>query len=150
MSLENQVGKCPYSDTLTSLIVRGAKALNKRMLHNFKEAGLEISLEQLSILSVLWYKDNISQQELSSMTERDKPCTTRLIDTMEKKGLLVRMHDPSDRRVKLIHITEKGDNLKFKVKKLIDETHLESLKGIDAVELKSSVKVLEQLMNNLI
>ena len=54
---------------------------------NFRQAGLDITIEQWSILYHLWKEDCLSQQELCNRTFRDKPSITRLIDNLEKQKL---------------------------------------------------------------
>jgi DNA-binding MarR family transcriptional regulator len=57
----------------------------------FPYAGLEITIEQWSILYHLWKEDGLSQQELCNRTFRDKPSITRLIDNLEKQHLVKRV-----------------------------------------------------------
>jgi len=47
-------------------------AVARRLQKNFRNAGLEITIEQWSILYHLWKEDGLSQQELCTRTYRDK------------------------------------------------------------------------------
>jgi DNA-binding MarR family transcriptional regulator len=51
---------------------------------NFKQANLDITIEQWSVLYHLWKEDGMSQQQLCDATFRDKPSITRLVDNLEK------------------------------------------------------------------
>jgi DNA-binding MarR family transcriptional regulator len=53
---------------------------------------IEITIEQWSVLYHLWKEDGQSQQQLCDATFRDKPSITRLVDNLEKLGLVKRMH----------------------------------------------------------
>ena len=66
-------------------------AVARRLQKNFRQAGLEITLEQWSVLYHLWKEDCLSQQELCNRTFRDKPSITRLIDNLEKQKLVKRL-----------------------------------------------------------
>ena len=59
-------------------------AVARRLQKNFRQAGLEITIEQWSVLYHLWKEDGLSQQELGNRTFRDKASITRLIDNIEK------------------------------------------------------------------
>jgi len=97
----------------------------------------------------LWSKDGQSQQELCVCTERDKPCTTRLIDTMEKHNLVVRVPDRTDRRVKLIYLTQKGKQLQKTLTEQVMKSVYEALEGIDKHELDVCLKALHTVCANL-
>jgi len=76
-------------------------AVARRLQKNFRLAGLEITIEQWSVLYHLWKQDALSQQELCNRTFRDKPSITRLIDNLEKQKLVKRMPSKEDRRIKI-------------------------------------------------
>ena len=71
-------------------------AVARRLQKNFRNAGLEITIEQWSILYHLWKEDGLSQQELCTRTFRDKASITRLIDNIEKLGLVERIASKED------------------------------------------------------
>ena len=73
-------------------------AVARRLQKHFRQAGLDITIEQWSILYHLWLEDCLSQQELCNRTYRDKPSITRLIDNLEKQKLVKRIASKEDRR----------------------------------------------------
>ncbi|WP_183477169.1 MarR family transcriptional regulator [Mesonia hippocampi] len=75
---------------------------------------MEISKEHWSILAILWEKNGCSQQYLAQKSFRDRPSISRLIDKMEKDGLVERRNDKNDRRLKLIFLTSAGKSLEKK------------------------------------
>ncbi len=77
-------------------------AVARRLQKNFRQAGLEITIEQWSILYHLWKQDCLSQQELCNRTFRDKPSITRLIDNLEKHKLVKSMPSKTDLRNTLV------------------------------------------------
>ena len=74
-------------------------ALARRLQKYFREKELDLTVEQWSILVHLWKYDGVSQQELSNRTFRDKPSITRLVDNLEKLGLVERRASETDRRI---------------------------------------------------
>ena len=125
------------------------RAINRRLLHNFKEAGHEITNEQFGILVQLWCTDRLTQMELSIRTGKDKPSVSRLLNHLEKKGYIERREDPEDKRNNRIHLTQKGKQLEEPSLELALKTLKEALKGVDEKELAITKKVLEKVENNL-
>ncbi len=93
---------------------KASTAIARRLQKNFKEAGIEITIEQWSVLYHLWKEDGQSQQQLCDATFRDKPSITRLVDNLEKSKLAKRVASKNDRRSNLIFLTKEAKNLEQK------------------------------------
>lgn len=83
------------------------------MLHGaitaaFKGKKIGVTVEQFSILVLLFYQNGINQQEIGLRLNRNKTTITRVIANMERKKMIVRMTDKADARGKLIFLTAKG------------------------------------------
>lgn len=128
---------------------RASMVVARTLQRNFKNASLEITHEQFAVLSILWEKDGLSQQEISSISFKDKPSITRLIDNMEKLNLVVRILHQNDRRTNLIYLTAKGRQIEEHAKKIANETLQEALKGLSQEKIDICKEVLAQVFNNL-
>lgn len=126
-----------------------SRAINRTVLKAFSQEGIDITTEQWTILSCLWNKDKIIQQEICDLTQKDKPSVTRLIDNLEKKDLVRRVLDLSDRRNNLIHLTSRGISLKQKTTEVVNGIVNHALKNISDDELISAKDVLLRIMYNL-
>lgn len=124
-------------------------ALARRLQKYFREKELEITVEQWSILMHLWKYDGVSQQELSQKTYRDKPSITRLVDNLEKLGLVERRSSDTDRRINRIYLTEAGKNLRDPSMELANLTLNEGLEGISKEDIEITKRVLEKVYENL-
>lgn len=124
-------------------------AVARRLQKNFRNAGLEITIEQWSILYHLWKEDCLSQQELCNRTFRDKPSITRLIDNLEKQNLVKRMPSKTDRRINLVCITDNAKILQQQTIDLANQTMNEALIGIEKEEIDIVKKVFQQVYDNL-
>ncbi len=62
----------------------------------------------------------LTMRELTERLQTDKPYTTLMVDDLERRELLVRSVDPSDRRVKIVTATEAGLALARRADALID------------------------------
>ena len=125
-------------------------AVARRLQKNFRLAGLEITIEQWSILYHLWKQDGLSQQELCNRTFRDKPSITRLIDNLEKQKLVKRMPSKEDRRINLVCLTESAKLLQDKTIELANQTMDEALIGVNKNEIEIVKQVFQKVYDNLL
>jgi DNA-binding MarR family transcriptional regulator len=126
-----------------------AASVARRMQKNFRNAGLDITIEQWSVLYHLWKEDGLSQQELCNRTYRDKPSITRLIDNLEKLKLVKRVASQNDRRVNMVCLTEAAQSLQQTTIDLANQTMHEALDGITKEEIETVKKVLQRVFDNL-
>jgi DNA-binding MarR family transcriptional regulator len=124
-------------------------ALARRLQKHFREAALDLTVEQWSVLVHLWKHDNVSQQELANRTFRDKPSITRLIDNLEKLGLVKRSGSKTDRRINLVSLTAQGRSLRDQTMQLANDTLNEGLEGVSAEDVEVTRKVLTKVYENL-
>ncbi|OYU57072.1 MAG: MarR family transcriptional regulator [Chitinophagaceae bacterium BSSC1] len=124
-------------------------AVARRLQKNFRQAGLEITIEQWSVLYHLWKEDCLSQQELCNRTFRDKPSITRLIDNLEKQSLVKRMPSKTDRRINLVCLTEPAKNLQQLTIDLANQTMSEALVGVKKEDIDIVKEVFQRVYDNL-
>ena len=124
-------------------------ALARRLQKHFREAGLDITVEQWSVLMHLWKEDGVNQQELCNKTFRDKPSITRLVDNLEKLGLVRRVAGKIDRRINFIFLTDEARNLRDKTMDLANATLMEGLNGVSDEDVEVVRRVLSQVYDNL-
>ena len=125
-------------------------AVARRLQKNFRLAGLEITIEQWSVLYHLWKQDGLSQQELCNRTFRDKPSITRLIDNLEKQKLVKRMPSKEDGRINLVCLTESAKLLQDKTIELANQTMDEALVGVHKNEIEIVKLVFQKVYDNLL
>ena len=136
-------------EVLEILTGKISSTINRSLLRAFAAGGLNISTEQWSVLAVLWEKDKVTQQTICDLTRKDKPSMTRLIDNLEKRNLVVRVSDPSDRRINLIHLTDEGANMQVKANEIVQSVITKALVGIDDDALNEARQLLLHIMDNL-
>src|ERR1700712_2815809 len=109
---------------------KAATAIARRLQKNFKQSGMEITIEQWSVLYHLWKQDGLSQQQLCDATFRDKPSITRLVDNLEKLKLVKRVASKNDRRMNMIYLEKEAIDLQEKTMELANRTLNEALEGV--------------------
>lgn len=88
------------------LISNTGRKLNQLLTARFQDAGL--TSEQWSVLHQLGLADGITQRELSARTEKDPTNLTRILDQLERRGLVRREPSPDDRRSYRLKVTAEG------------------------------------------
>jgi DNA-binding MarR family transcriptional regulator len=69
---------------------------------------LDISLPQLKVLMLLYSHDRSSVSGVAEALHSSLPNVTGLADRLEQQGFIERVSDPTDKRVVLLELSEKG------------------------------------------
>ncbi len=124
-------------------------AIARRLQKNFKLHGIEITIEQWSVLYHLWKKDGVSQQDLCNASFRDKPSITRLVDNLEKLKLVKRVPSTTDRRSNFIMLTDAAKKMQDQTMEIAAITLNEALDGVAVTDIERAKIVLQKVYDNL-
>ncbi|MCG8372851.1 MAG: MarR family transcriptional regulator [Balneolales bacterium] len=136
--LEVEVGK-----TVTQLYWALQNHLN-RLVEEY-----DLTIEHARLLLLISFNEGCTQQYIVEETFKSKPAVTTLLDAMTAKNLVVRIPDQTDRRNKLLYLTDKGKKLKEKVFSLIIEDISDILSDIDKAKLVEALNTLKQITKKL-
>ncbi len=106
-----------------------------------------LTSSQYSILQQLWKSDSKPFKALATACCCSSSTITGVIDTMEKKDLVVREMNPNDRRSLLVVLTDKGKTLK-KVTPPIDSILKNCCEGIKPEEIEQLTTLLKKLSDS--
>ena len=137
------------SELYSFITGKASTAIARRLQKNFKQAGVEITIEQWSVLYQLWKEDGMSQQQLCEATFRDKPSITRLVDNLEKLQLVKRVASKDDRRINMIYLTPEASQLQERSMELANQTLNEALEGVTNGQVEIAKEVLQKVYENL-
>ena len=98
----------PLEEAPAYQLYRLARLLRQNLRTALESGGLDVTSEQYFLLYRLMQKDGVAQSELADNVLGDYPNITRHVDSLQKKGLVERQSDPSDRRKYLINLTALG------------------------------------------
>jgi DNA-binding MarR family transcriptional regulator len=118
---------------------RAEAALNKLGLHT----GQEMLLLQL------WIEEGIPQSQLAACMEVEPPTATKMLQRMERAGLIERRPDPEDARVSLVYLTERGRTLEQPVLDVWKQLEAQTVAGLSATEQALLRRLLMQVSTNL-
>lgn len=97
-------------------------ALNSNWLHVRATEMAEINLERpaLQILGILQARgEPLRVGEIATEMRVEGPHVTRQVTNLERKGLVHRVVDPSDRRARLVELTPTGDEVNSRYRKVV-------------------------------
>ncbi|MFC0211275.1 MarR family winged helix-turn-helix transcriptional regulator [Paenibacillus chartarius] len=117
-----------FEESLGFQINHAGRRLSQLLTNRFQP--FEITTEQWTVLNRLAEKDGISQKELAQKAEKDPTNLTRILDQLERKGLVVRQPNASDRRSYLTLITDKGRALNEQLIPIEQETMRSVMSGL--------------------
>lgn len=114
-----------------------------------KQSNVGLTPEQFLLIDLLWNNGPMSQQKMADSMQKDKNSITKLVDALEKKGLVGRCKDPNDRRSNTLVLTKKAESMKSGAKEAGISMLDKVLDGISEEELKAFLDTLGKLTNNM-
>ena len=132
--------------------------LNLRIAANILESRFEkaisnfgITGSQYNVLRILRgvYPEGHPRCEIASRMLEISPDITRLIDRLEKQGLVVRDRTGTDRRQSITKITAKGLKLLNEIQPVVEDEHKQAAKNLTAEECRELSRLVEKFYNNL-
>ena len=134
---------------LGMLIETAFRMMTKRFVHNAYNSGVDISLDQWQVLGPIWQLKSPSQKELGEICLKDKASITRIVDSLEKKSLVVRIADQIDHRIKRVVLTNLGKQLFYDVLPIMEKTREEVRVDISEDQIIIFKNVLSKIIKNL-
>jgi DNA-binding MarR family transcriptional regulator len=129
-------------DRFIFLISKVCQKLIINLQKAFSESGVEVTPIQVMLLFFLQKNDGSSLTQISQGLMLENPTVTGLIDRLEKLRYVKRSDHPNDRRVYLVHITEKGNKVANKALPIIKKLNEQIKEGYSKSEIDDFKKVL--------
>ncbi len=89
---------------------------------------------QYVVLEALWDREGLTAVELGQLLTIDKATLSGILDRMADAALLIKRHDPKDRRMLRLYPSEKANNLKDLLIKERKQANEELLAGFTPEE----------------
>lgn len=94
--------------------------------------------------------ESITQRELADCMGLREPTMVRLVDRMEKNGLLKRVASKSDRRRNNLMLTKKGREINEKLCAVVNDFKANCESGIPEADLITFKRVFKQIVENCV
>lgn len=109
------------------------------------EAGIKLTVEEFILLTMIRAKTDQILQNIAIATGKNKSVVMRMIDSLEKKGLVKRTVNPEDRRENLLSTTDMGEQVVAEYHKIEKKLSYELLKGIPDEKVEVFFEVVEEI-----
>ena len=139
----------PFADSVGYQVRATHRALQRFLQFKIEPHGITPGMWYF--LRALWHEDGLTQRELSNRVGTMEPTTLSAILVMEKKGLVRRVRDASDRRKWHIHLTPKGRTAKVRLLPLAREvvdTAVQNLSRSEVAQLLKNLGEVQKSLNN--
>lgn len=120
---------------------------------NEKLKQYDLTMSQLDVLIKVTMANEknilINQRDIEKRTHLTNPTVTGLINRLEMKGLIIRVENEKDKRIKNLYITPKAECLNKEFKQIFEESDSIALKGFSDDEKRKLESYLLRMMENL-
>ncbi|WP_346917397.1 MarR family transcriptional regulator [Clostridium sp.] len=113
----------------------------------FKEYN--ITPEQAGIIRRLGEEEGITQKDLAIRMAKDQTNVTRLLDQLERKGLVMRNRNKDDKRSFLAYLTDEGKELNEYIIPAEQEIMNIALRGISEEKKALLKEIISEITENL-
>jgi len=113
----------------------------------FKEYN--ITPEQAGIIRRLGEEEGITQKDLAIRMDKDQTNVTRLLDQLERKGLVTRNRNKDDRRSFLTYLTDEGKKLNEYIIPAEQEIMNIALRGISEERKALLKEIIGEITENI-
>ena len=135
-------------DDLLFLLYDVARLMRVRADQHARLTGM--TRAQWVILVWLERKPGITQNELASLVEVEPITIARLVDRLEARGVVERRHDPRDRRVRRLHLTEAAGPMLEVVHAYRRDSNVVLTEGVSSADVKRIIAGLAAMKGNLL
>lgn len=74
-------------------------------------AKYDIAVEQRATLEIIKFEKDVKQTTIAQLLGKDKTTISRSLNVLEKKGLIFKDEIQNDKRIKVIKLTPKGEEV---------------------------------------
>jgi DNA-binding MarR family transcriptional regulator len=132
--------ECPEEATFLDLL-RTTDMLSRGLFQVLKTRGL--SATQYNVLRILrGAQEGLACGEIASRMITRDPDVTRLLDRLEKRGLIARCRETTDRRTVMARITPDGLKLLAQLDEPVEEAHRKQLGHLGRERLRALRELL--------
>lgn len=135
------------NESIGFIISRTHAKMRNNLFQRLK--NYDVTSEQWVILNKLWEKDGVPQKDLSALSYKDQPNTTRILDKLENKGYIRRELSSKDRRSFLVYLTDEGRILQQKLLPIAAVSLEKAMAGFSEEETEALKEMLRRITRNL-
>jgi MarR family transcriptional regulator, organic hydroperoxide resistance regulator len=120
-----------------------------RMLAGQLLRDLGLHRGQELLLMHLWDAGPVRQTELVAVLDSDSATVTRMVQRLEKAGLVERTPDPGDGRATLVSSTSAGDAMREEIERMWHDLEASTVGDLSPADLTTMLEALAKIETNL-
>ena len=125
-----------------------SKAYRRFAQARLNAAGIDITIDQWLVLKTIHESADVTLQQVGVAVFKDFASITRIVQLLERKGLLRRKPHPTDGRRSELVLTSSGASVVRKVEPIAQANRRQALDGIDADQVAQLRAVLKRITEN--
>lgn len=125
------------------------KKVRNFMQKSLSDGGVDLTVDQWVVLDHIMPNPNISQSELGSITFKDAPTITRILDILVKKNLIDRTMSTKDRRQFAINLTKDGIRLHKIAFEIIIDCRKKAWSNLETNDYDNLVRIMDTIYTNI-
>jgi MarR family transcriptional regulator for hemolysin len=129
---------------LTGLLNQAGHLLSNRLAGALAEVDLTPRMQCVLVHAL---EEERTQIQLAALADLDKTTMVSTVDDLESRGLAERRPSASDRRARIIAVTEKGRRAAEEGQRIVDLVHREVLGAFAAGDRAVFVEVLNEIVD---
>jgi len=135
--------------TIFYAIERAIKLYRRNAQAKLKAIQLDITIDQLLVLSKIDQNPEISHAELSELIFKDMASISRILALLEKKEYINREIDPANKRRFKTKVKTKGKDILIQLAPQVMENRTQALQDLSKDEIQTCINILNQISNNI-
>lgn len=121
-----------------------------RALVDERARDMGLTLSRARLLMQLAKADGPIQSDLAGLLDIEQPTLVRLLDGLERTGMIERRAVDGDRRARRVFLTEAARAQAEDILAFLTDLRADVLDGIDKEELEIALRVLSRMSRNIV
>jgi MarR family transcriptional regulator for hemolysin len=131
---------------VTGLLNQAGHVLSNRLAAALAEIGLTPRMQCVLVHAL---EEERTQIQLAALADLDKTTMVSTVDDLERQGLAQRKPSATDRRARIVAVTEKGRRAAAEGQRIVDRVHRDALQAFASADRAVFVEVLSGLADAL-
>ncbi len=107
--------------------------------------GVDFSVTEVRIIGEIGRNPKLTAKDLGSYLSVDKGYMSRMLQNLEKQGLICREKSEKDAREKHLRLTEEGERLNNILEEKADQRILRQIQGMDGEAFRALLDAMEKI-----
>jgi DNA-binding MarR family transcriptional regulator len=127
---------------ITGLLNTAGHLLSNRLAVALADVDLTPRMQCVLVHAL---EEERTQIQLAALADLDKTTMVSTVDELEKRGLAERRPSGTDRRARVIAVTDRGRAAAAEGQRIVDQVHLDALGGLSREDRRAFLDALSKL-----